>query len=199
MAQFSVPPLPPPAAPLDDAPVEEVKLWSKRISTYLTQLYQHIEQNVDSYIGTSSQLGTDLIGTDQITDSAVTTAKIADSAVTAAKIEDSGVTSTELGPASVTTVKIEDSGVTTVKIENSAVTNTKFVALTTDQVTAHASVGASVLVSYAIARTSKPMVSPQVSAAGWLASLAYVTTSLIEITAFNNSGATSCTVYANYY
>lgn len=199
MGLFVVPPLPPPGSPSDNATTGEVVLWSKRVSSYLVQLYQFMEQNIDAYIATSTQLGTDLIGTDNIVDSAVTSAKI----------EDSGVTSTDLGPSSVTTAKYENSSITTIKLidsavtsaklENSAVTNAELVLITTDAATAHATVGASVIVTYAISRDKKPMVVPQVSAAGWLASLAYVATDTVEITAFNNSGATSCTVYANYH
>ena len=123
MAQFAVPPMPPPTAPREGADPNEISLWARRISGYLGSLNLFIEEVGDAYIANTVQLASDLITADQITSSAVTSAKIADSAVTSVKIQDGAVITQDLGDSAVTTIKIADLAVTTGKLIASAITS----------------------------------------------------------------------------
>lgn len=82
MANFAVPPMPPPVAPADNASDQEISLWRRRISGYLGTLNTFIEEVAESYIANSSQLASGIITADQIQPSAITSDGLQDSAVT---------------------------------------------------------------------------------------------------------------------
>ena len=73
MPNFSIPPMPPPIAPRENAELGEVSLWARRVSGYLTALNSFIEETADAYISNNAQLSTGIINVGQLNDSAVTT------------------------------------------------------------------------------------------------------------------------------
>ena len=84
------------------------------------------------YIGalskTNSSIPTEIIGTSNISDSAVTTAKIAADAVDGTKIADDSINSEHYVDGSIDTAHIADSQITTAKIADSNVTTAKIAA-----------------------------------------------------------------------
>lgn len=77
---------------------------------------------------TAYQLADAAVQTAKITDGAITTAKIADAAVQTAKIADKAITTIKIADVAVTTAKIADGAVTAAKLADGAVTAAKIAA-----------------------------------------------------------------------
>lgn len=103
------------------------------------------------------------VGTDNMTDKAVTTVKVADYAVTSAKMASAAVTTDKVASNAVTTAKIADGNVTAAKIANGAVSATYDVTVGTGWSGSTAPYSISVTVSGLLA-TDKPQVALLASA-----------------------------------
>ena len=85
-------------------------------------------ENITNHAVTEDKIAGGAVTAYQLADAAVQTAKISDGAITAAKIADVAVTTVKIADGAITTVKIADVAVTTAKIADGAVTAAKLAA-----------------------------------------------------------------------